>query len=643
MSSARIGRYEVTGELGRGGMAVVYRGIDPVIQRPAAIKVVRKADIPAQEIALVSERFKREAQAAGSLHHPNIVAIYEYGEDEEQAWIAMELVDGKSLRDHLLEGWRPEITSLPLVIEDLLEALDYSHARGVVHRDVKPGNVLVSNMGDAKISDFGIARIERSEMTQTGEVLGTPYYMAPEQFDGQPADERTDIYAAGVIIYEVLCGRRPFNGQGGNLMRQILDTPPEPASTFEPKLPVSIDMVLGRAMAKKPANRYRSAREFLEALRKAFPGASAPVPTPTPTITPTPAITPASTQSVKLPGNVGALRKALGTAPAGAARAGTAPAAADTTASVSRPAAALKRPRVLFVDDEERVVNALKSLFREVFEIETATSGAQALEILRLRSFHVLVSDQRMPEMLGVELLREAKAIAPGMVRILLTGYSDLAAIVASVNDSEVFRFVSKPWQEEDLRSTLAEAADVAIALEAAAARAGGPPKLRGAALMMADVATVRGARELAQGAFMLHEAADIEQALEILSREEIGALVCDLDTAVGDPSALLRALKRHSPQTQLIAVSVASDSETIIGLINEARIYRFLKKPLNLSLLQAAITAALARYSRVADLPALLRAESAKKRKSQSDADTTIVGRIRSLGGRFASLLGRN
>ena len=614
MAPDRIGRYDISGELGRGGMAIVYRGLDPVIKRPTALKVIRKADLDAAEATQILDRFKREAQTAGSLQHPNVVAIYEYGEDETHAWIAMELVQGRTLRDHLIEGWRPDLSKLPVLLEQLIEALDYSHGRGVVHRDVKPGNVLVSDMGIAKMSDFGIARIERSHLTQAGEVLGTPFYMAPEQYEGQEIDERTDIYSAGVIVYEVLCGRRPFDGQGGggNLMRQILQEPPPPASTFEPRLPVSIDLVLGRALAKKPANRYRGAREFLDALRSAFPG-SAPAATP-------------SLPRMGLAANAGALRKALGAA--------TPPVPAQAPAP-AKPA--VRRPAVLFVDDEERVTNALSHLFRDAYEVEVANGGALALEKLRARRFHVLVSDQRMPEMVGVELLRQAKGIAPGTVRLLLTGYSDLAAIVGSVNDSEVFRFVSKPWQEEDLRATVAEAVDVAIALEAAATSPAPALPPDAAVLVLGEAVLARAARELAKNAYKVFEAAGVDAALEVLAAEEIATLVCDLDGGGQDPAALLRILKKQSPQTQLIAISAASDSELIISLINEARIYRFLKKPVNFSLLQGALAAALGRYARMAKSPALLRSESARKAR-EGAAEQSILGRLRSLGGRFAA-----
>ena len=637
MAPERIGKYEIQGELGRGGMAVVYRALEPVMRRPTALKVVRKAELDPEQVVMLLERFKREAQAAGSLHHTNIVAVYEFGEDDAYAWIAMELVEGRPLRQHLREGWRPDLSRLPQVLEQLLEALDYSHSRGVVHRDVKPGNVLVSDMGIAKMTDFGIARIERSDMTQQGEVLGTPYYTAPEQYEGAQTDERTDIYSAGVIVYEVLTGRRPFEGQGGPLMHQILKSPPPPASTFEPRLPVTIDMVLARALAKKPENRFRGAREFLDALKNAFPGEA-----------------PGATQSMTRTGlgNLGAIRRALASAdpqgvtsttpPAAAPEAppaATPPPAPATPAPSPAPARTIRRPSVLFVDDEERVLNALRFLFRDDYDVETAASGAAAMERLRARRFNVLVSDQRMPEMLGVDLLREARHLAPGTVRLLLTGYSDLAAIVGSVNESEVFRFVSKPWDEAELRATLAEAVDVAIALEIAALAPAPALPPDATVLIVGDPALARAARELGKEVYRVIEAADPDSALQALAEHEVAALVCDVDAA-RDAASLLRVLKRQSPQTQLIATSEVTDSETIIGLINEARILRFLRKPVNIALLQAAITAGLQRYARIAKSPEWLRSEGAKKRpRPATDAEQTFLGRIKALGGRFAAV----
>jgi serine/threonine-protein kinase len=633
---ARIGKYAIVGELGKGGMGVVYKGHDPVIRRDVALKVIRKRDLDPNDAEHALERFKREAQAAGNLAHPNIVAIYEYGEDEENAFIAMECVVGRSLRDHLVSGYRPELKVFPEILVQILEGLEFSHSRGVIHRDIKPGNILISEMGAAKISDFGIARLEASHLTMLGEVLGTPYYMAPEQFDGQPADERSDVYSAAVIVYEVLTGRRPFEGQGAALMKQVLQGDPPLPSTLEPRLSKELDRVLLKALSKRPEHRFRSARQFLEALLAAFDNEPLPASmTDTgehETTVPSVDETPSGTKRLT-PGNLSALRRAIAAAPA------PAPAAAPTPAP-SR-AAGPRRPRLLFVDDEERVTNALKAVFRDTYDVVTASGGEQALEIVRTQPFHVIVSDQRMPGMLGVELLREVKSLRPNAVRMLLTGYSDLAAIVGSVNEGEVFRFVSKPWNQEDLQGTIAEAVTIAIALEASP-----PPRaaVRSSedvvTLVLDDAAMARAAREMAGDLCRVVHAPTLDDALHALAVNEVAVLICDLESQRVDITVLLKLLKQEHPATLVIVTTSRSDSEMIISLINEARIFRFINKPVNLTLLQSHVVAALERYYAFKQMPQLVGTQRARPSAAvrESTVGRSILDRLRSITTRIAA-----
>ncbi len=635
---ARIGKYAIVGELGKGGMGVVYKGHDPVIRRDVALKVIRKRDLDPQDAEHALERFKREAQAAGNLAHPNIVAIYEYGEDEENAFIAMECVVGRSLRDHLVAGYRPELKVFPEILVQILEGLEFSHSRGVIHRDIKPGNILISEMGTAKISDFGIARLEASHLTMLGEVLGTPYYMAPEQFDGQPADERSDVYSAAVIVYEVLTGRRPFEGQGAALMKQVLQGEPALPSSLEPRLSQELDRVLLKALAKRPEHRFRSARQFLEALLAAFDNEPLPASmtdtgeheTTVPSIDETPSGTKRLT-----PGNLSALRRAIAAAPP------PAPAPAAAPAPAPARAAGPRRPRLLFVDDEERVTNALRAVFRDTYDVVTASGGAQALEIVRAQPFHVIVSDQRMPGMLGVELLREVKTLRPNAVRMLLTGYSDLAAIVGSVNDGEVFRFVSKPWNQDDLQGTIAEAVTIAIALEASPPpRASVRPSEDVVALVLDDSAMARAAREMAGDLCRVVHAPTLDDALHALAVNEVAVLICDLESQRVDITVLLKLLKQEHPATLVIVTTSRSDSEMIISLINEARIFRFINKPVNLSLLQSHLVAALERYHAFKASPELVKTQRAKASSAAESriGPRSILDRLRSITTRIAA-----
>jgi serine/threonine-protein kinase len=638
----KIGKYDIIGELGKGAMGTVYRGRDPVIHREVALKVLRKSALDPEDAPGLLERFKREAQAAGKLNHPNIVAIYEYGDDDDYAFIAMECVPGKSLREHLQAGYRPELRNFPEILVQLLDGLEYSHSRGVVHRDIKPANVLISEMGVAKISDFGIARLEQSHLTMMGEVLGTPFYMPPEQFNGEAVDERSDIYSAGVIVFEVLTGRRPFEGTTASLVRKVLgETPPTPSS-LEPRLSSALDRVILQALAKKPQNRFASARSFLHALQSAFdnrPVEALERSGPNATIEDT---VPSGSGTVVA--RLGALRKAVAQ-PGASAPAAAAPGAARAAGpAAAKQAGGARKARVLFVDDEERVVNALRAIFRDTYDVETATSGDAALELLRAHKFHVVVSDQRMPGMLGVDFLREAKSIRPEAVRILLTGYSDLAAIVGSVNDGEVYRFVSKPWNQDDLQATVGEAVTIAIALEASPPpRASVPAKQDDlAAIVLDDVAMARATREMAGDLCRVLHAPTLDEALQFLAENEVAVLIADLESKRVDNTVLFKLLKQEHPQTLVIVTTRASDSELIISLINEARIFRFINKPVNLTLLQNHLVAALERYISFKHSPELVATQRARPSAGVSDSKLgrSILGRLKDLGSRLTGAL---
>jgi serine/threonine-protein kinase len=268
-------KYEIRGTLGSGAMGVVYDALDRLIERRVAVKVVRRPPPGDPDGEEAHARFRREAQAAGRLSHPNIVGVYDYGENAEMAWIVMELVEGGSLKQRLDRQERMALPEIVRLMDQMLAALAYSHGRGVVHRDIKPGNVMLSADGTVKLADFGIARLENSSMTQVGTLMGTPSYMAPEQLRGEPVDARADIWAAGVVLYQLLTGEKPFEGGFSTVMHKALHTEPPSPSQLSVTTPRPFDAVVARAMAKRPEDRFSTAAEFAEAIRGA---AKAPEP-----------------------------------------------------------------------------------------------------------------------------------------------------------------------------------------------------------------------------------------------------------------------------------------------------------------------------------------------------------------------------
>ena len=268
---AQIGRYRIARTVGTGAMGAVYEAFDPVIERKVAIKTVLKDRLDEAAIGEAVARFKREAQAGGRLSHPGIVAVHEYGEDDDEAYIVMEYVEGKELRHHFRSGSRFDLIDVLGLMKQLLDALDYSHRKGVVHLDIKPANLMVLPGPALKVMDFGIARIGPSGNAPELAADGTPTHMAPERIVGQAADARADVWSCGVILYELVTGQNPFHADTASaVMYKVLQVSPDPPSALHPSLPSAIDAVVARALAKSPQERFQSAREFQGSLLRAF-------------------------------------------------------------------------------------------------------------------------------------------------------------------------------------------------------------------------------------------------------------------------------------------------------------------------------------------------------------------------------------
>jgi len=616
-----IGKYEVQAILGRGGMGVVYKAFDPAIHRQVAIKTITKSAMDPSELQYAIARFRHEAQAVGRLTHPRIAAIYDYGEDDDIAYIVMELVNGRSLYEHLQNKAKFDLAEIGEIVRQLLDGLGYAHSQGVVHRDIKPSNLLVNDDGRIKISDFGIAHIDTSSLTQVGEIMGSPGYMSPEQFTGDEPDARTDLYSAGVIAYELVTGRKPFSGSNVEIMRQVISDRPANPSDSNPQISAQLDWAIHKALAKKREDRFQNAREFSLAFVQGIAasvraGKSAEENTED-----------ATTQRLD-PKLMAAARLIAGKRSPAAK-----PASEPQSESVAPVASAFdtggKKAKLLFVDDEERILTALRSVFRSNYNVLTASSGPEAMEFLKRFRPHVIISDQRMPEMTGVEFLRQVRDFAPHTVRILLTGYSDLASIVGSINDGEVFRFISKPWDNTEIQKTISEAS--AIALELADMATGPvivPEKIDSGVLVIdQDQSVFRATNELIGNVCPVLHAPDIERALAMLSEREIAVIVADIRGGDQKSLAAFKLLKQDHPEILAIVMTEASDSELVIDLINQAQVFRFLTKPLNLKLLQQHVHAALARYQSFRKTPKLLKQHRVAEARA---SDMSMLGQLR-------------
>src|SRR5918911_1757071 len=260
----QVGKYQIIELIGEGAMGAVYRAVDPVLERPVAIKVMTDALARAPEL---HDRFLREAQAAGSLQHPNVITIYDFGEVDGHPFIAMELIEGADL-ETIVARHEPLTLEAKLDIAiDVLAGLDYAHKRGVVHRDIKPANIRITEEGRAKLMDFGIAHLSSSNMTKTGMMMGTPNYMAPEQVTGEKTSPATDIFAFGAVLFELLTGKKPFQGPTlhSTLFKIVSENAPSLLECL-PGLPASLDRIVQKALAKDPQDRFATALEMANEL-----------------------------------------------------------------------------------------------------------------------------------------------------------------------------------------------------------------------------------------------------------------------------------------------------------------------------------------------------------------------------------------
>src|SRR5580692_10377341 len=277
----KAGRYEILSELGRGAMGVVYRATDPVIGRPVAVKTIRLSEegTGLSRPELLS-RFQTEARAAGLLTHPNIVVVYDAGEENGLYYITMELVEGKSLQNLMDFGHAFPASRILRIMEQTCNALQFAHERNIVHRDIKPANLMLTRDDTVKVTDFGTAKIlQFGTVQQTTHVMGTPSYMSPEQVKGRPVDGRSDIFSLGVVLYELLTNEKPFPGQSiTTVIYKIVNEEPIPPRQLNPAVHPGLNEIVLRALSKEPETRYQNCREMLEDLRsyRALGGGNSP-------------------------------------------------------------------------------------------------------------------------------------------------------------------------------------------------------------------------------------------------------------------------------------------------------------------------------------------------------------------------------
>lgn len=592
-TAKRIGKYDIVGLVSRGPRAAVYRAADGDTRQPVAIKIVPRTILNADALP----GFRKYSLALTRLEHPGIATFLDIVENDKALALVSEFCEGKPLSALLREDAHPELRNVWDIARPMLEALGTAHLRGAVHRDLKPANLMLATDGRLKITDFGVSVLLAGPDAEL-------HYRAPEQFTNGAITPRTDVYQAGAIVYQLVTGKLPFTGTPEEIAHRVSEERPSDPSSYDKRIAWQLDWVIQKALSKDPAERFATAVEFAEGLRLGLqetagrplevirivpPGASAAAPAAAaaaPTAAAAPVARPAAPVAPPAPAPVAP------PAPAPVARPAAAPVA-------SVPPADNGKPRVLFVDDDERILNGLRTLFRQDYNVATASGGEAALEIVNRGGIHVVVSDQRMPGMMGVELLRKVRTAAPNAVRLLLTGYTDLASLVGSINEGEIFRFVKKPWENDDLRRDVADAVKVALAQAGETPAKAESPRSAGSLLVIdPKEGLARGLERLLAGTATVVQVKNPADAARAFQASEFAAIVADLGAGMDGLVALFKQVKAKRPGVLTILLADEPDSELGIELVNKAQIFRFLPKPVSAKDLRHAVAEALRRYA---------------------------------------------
>jgi serine/threonine-protein kinase len=657
----RVGKYEIQAVVAKGRASTVCRGVDAAAKREVALKFVNRNAAHAEAVT----RIQQAAPALARLRHPAIAVFHEVLEAGPAICIVSELIEGKSLAV-LQKGAQPDLRRAWDIARQLLDALGAAHAKGVFHGDLRPANIFLDTQARVRITDIGTWGLVKD-----AEIL--PLYSAPEHLGLGDITARTDLYQAGVIVYELITGQLPFTGSRDEIVHRLMQERPADPSSHMSCTCWQLDWVIQRALSKDPNDRFATAAEFADGLRKgleealgeplataptapapmkaaaeppaaskveAKPAAPAPKPaTPAPaSATPPPkAATPATpaanapmpspkpqAPAMAKPQAPAQPKPALVSTPKPAQPVATKPIASSQAAAelvhkaksaVAQPPAPQpahaggdRRVRVLFVDDEERILAGLRSLFRQDYNVFISDTPEDALELVKRHDIQIIVSDQRMPNMTGVELLRQVKEAAPQVVRILLTGYSDLAALVGSINQGEIFRFVKKPWDNDELRQVIASASKIVSELADVQVPPPESPRTAGSVLVIdPNQGLARGLQRLLAGRATVRLAGSALEAVKLLDKEEIAAIVADLDAGRDHLVSLFKLLKKQRPEILSILVTDEPDSELVIDLINTAQIFRFVSKPVNARELRTHVASALRRYATFKKIPSLV------------------------------------